>query len=240
MPETLFIADLHLTPNHPVSLDRCLAFLTGRAQSVEALYILGDLFDVWIGDDDEESGYQSVITALQQLTQQAIPVFVMVGNRDFLLGSVFSERSGCQLIPDPTIINLYGIPTLLTHGDSLCTADIAYQTFRQQVRQPSWQEQFLAQPLPQRRLLAQQARAQSQTYTQSTTLDIMDVTTEAVTTLLKTHGIHRLIHGHTHRPGRYELRVNHQTAYRCVVGDWQREEIVILRSTMKGCQLLNL
>jgi UDP-2,3-diacylglucosamine hydrolase len=237
MSETLFIADLHLTPSDPRLMERGLTFLSNRARSAESLYILGDLFEVWIGDDDQTSGYQPIIAALQQLTRQGIPVFLMVGNRDFLLGATFCEMTGCQFITDPTIIDLYGIPTLLTHGDQLCTADVAYQTFRQQVRQADWQKQFLALPLAQRRALAQQARAQSQVYTQAMTLDL--IPTEAVIAWLKFYGVYRLIHGHIHRPGCHELNLNGQIATRYVVGDWQQEDIVILRSTIEGCQLLS-
>ncbi len=241
MPETLFIADLHLDPKHPLILTRFKEFLASRARSVDALYILGDLFEAWLGDDEDEPTYQDIKTALHDLTSSGVPVFVMHGNRDFLLGAGFAEATGCQLITDDFhIINLYSIPTLLMHGDTLCTQDSDYQAFRQQVRNPLWQKQILAQPLVQRRILAQQMRMQSQAKAQSTVNEIMDVTPEAVISTLETHGIYNLIHGHTHRPAIHQLTVNGQTAYRRVVGDWREESAMILRCTPEACQLVDL
>jgi UDP-2,3-diacylglucosamine hydrolase len=240
MSETLFIADLHLAPNRPVPLKLFLDFLAHRAQKAEALYILGDLFEVWLGDDDDTPTYPEVLTALHTLTSHNVPVFVMQGNRDFLLGDNFKAATGCQLIPDPLVIDLYGTPTLLMHGDTLCTLDVDYQAFRQQVRDPKWQAQFLAQPLAQRRILAQQARAQSQAKSQTTVETIMDVTPEAVIQTLETHQVYHLIHGHTHRPAIHEITVNGQTAIRRVVGDWNDNSAKIISCTPENCQLIDL
>lgn len=239
MPETLFIADLHLDSRWPAKTHLCLEFLAGRARQAEALYILGDLFEVWLGDDDDEPSYQSILTALHQLTTAGVVVSVMPGNRDFLLGKDFVKRTGCQLIPDPSVIDLYGVPTLLMHGDVLCTLDVDYQQFRQQVRHPIWQQQFLAQSLEQRRLLAKQVRNYSQTQTQTTAAAIMDVTTEAVITTLEAQGVYQLIHGHTHRAGQYPLKVKGLPACRWVVGEWHQPGATLLSCTPSSCQLVD-
>jgi UDP-2,3-diacylglucosamine hydrolase len=237
MPETLFIADLHLDSKWPTKTDLSLKFLAGRARQAEELYILGDLFEVWLGDDDDDPHHQLILTALHQLTMAGIAVSVMPGNRDFLLGTDFVRFTGCQLLADPSMIELYGIPTLLMHGDTLCTQDVDYQQFRQKVRQPLWQQQFLAQPLEQRRLLAKQVRTYSQTKTQTTAEFIMDVTAKAVITVLEAQNVHQLIHGHTHRAGQHHLEINGLPAYRWVVGAWQQHEATILSCTPSGCQL---
>ncbi len=238
MAETYFIADLHLDPKRPIPLTGYLNFLAGRAHNADALYILGDLFEVWLGDDEDEPAYQPVLTALHDLKKSGVPIYVMRGNRDFLLGTEFARASGCELIDDNHVIDLYGIPTLLMHGDTLCTLDVDYQQFRQQVRNPQWQLQFLAQPLAQRRIIAQQARTQSQT--KSMTTDVMDVTPEAVKLALETHNVYHLIHGHTHLPAIHNFTVNSKTAYRRVVGDWRDDSAIILSCTADGCQLIDL
>jgi UDP-2,3-diacylglucosamine hydrolase len=240
MQETLFIADIHLDPQRPITHSLFLQFLASRAQHAEALYILGDLFEVWIGDDEDEPVYQEVLIALRRLTDSNLHVSVMPGNRDFLLGQDFVKTTGCVLIPDPTVVDLYGVPTLLMHGDSLCTLDVEYQTFRTQVRHPLWQQQFLAQPLAQRRIFARQARTQSKVHLQKTTEAMMDVTPAAVLSALQTKGVYQLIQGHTHTPAVHQLTVNGQPAYRWVVGDWNEQGTVILSCMPAGCQLLKL
>jgi UDP-2,3-diacylglucosamine hydrolase len=240
MSETFFIADLHLAPNRPTPLTVFSDFLATRARSAKALYILGDLFEVWLGDDQNDSTSEQVLTALHHLTAAGVPVFVMHGNRDFLLGTRFVAVTGCQLLDEEHLIDLYGTPTLLMHGDSLCTLDVEYQAFRQQVRDINWQQQFLAQPLEKRRILAQQARANSQTKTQNMAEYIMDVTPEAVISALEKHQVSHLIHGHTHRPAVHQLTVNGQTAYRRVVGDWRDDTAIILSCSPEGCQLIDL
>ncbi len=234
---TLFIADLHLTPQAPDSLNRFIQFLTDQAKHWEKIYILGDLFEVWLGDDEDEPAYQQVIQNLRSLTAQGILVFIMRGNRDFLLDQQFSQMTGCQLITDPTVIDLYGTPTLLMHGDTLCTKDTAYQTFRQQVRNPQWQQQFLAQPLIKRRLIAQQARLQSQQYTQQISDDIMDVTQSEVIRVMQQYDVVNLIHGHTHRPAIHQFLINNQNAWRKVVGAWYKQECLGLCYTPIDFQL---
>jgi UDP-2,3-diacylglucosamine hydrolase len=240
MSKTFFIADLHLDSKQPTPLTLCLKFLASHAKQSDALYILGDLFEVWVGDDDDNPTYQKVLAALHDLTTVGIPVYIMGGNRDFLLGEVFAKKTGCQLIPDPYLIDLYGVSTLLTHGDSLCTLDVEYQAFRQQVRNRQWQKQFLAQPLTQRRIIAQQARTQSQTKSTKTAEIIMDVTSDAVISVLETYGVYHLIHGHTHRPFVHKLKVNGENAIRRVVGDWGDDKAIILKCTPESYQLIDL
>ncbi len=231
--ETLFIADLHLSPTRPDSLKLALEFLSGRVKQAESLYILGDLFEVWVGDDDDEPIYKSVLTALQNLT---IPIFVMHGNRDFLLGEQFTKATGCQLIPDYHVIDLYGKLTLLLHGDTLCTLDTDYQAFRQQVRDPNWQQFFLSQSLEIRKKLAKEARNSSQAKTKNTNFEIMDVTAESVHEQLGKYNVTQLIHGHTHRPNCHEVDGN----TRWVVGDWNKDSAIILSCDADGCRLVNL
>jgi UDP-2,3-diacylglucosamine hydrolase len=199
---------------------------------------LGDLFETWIGDDEDDPVYQTVLAALHRLTAKNIQVNVMCGNRDFLLGVDFAELTGCRLIPDPSVIDLYGIPTLVMHGDSLCTLDVEYQLFCQQVRTPQWIEQFLACPLAQRRQLAQQARLHSQVHLQNTSQTITDVSPEAVFLAFKDHRVTRLIHGHTHRPAMHQLEIDGQLAYRYVVGAWNTSERIGLRCTAADWQLV--
>jgi len=238
MSETLFIADLHLHPQQPAILELFFKFLNTRASQAAALYIIGDLFEAWVGDDEDIPAYLQVTAALQALTQQGVAVYVMHGNRDFLIGTDFAQQTGCQLLDDPSVIDLYGTPTLVMHGDTLCTQDVAYQAFRQQVRNPAWQQFFLAQSLEQRRLMAQQARAQSQSTTQNTAEEIMDVTPEAVVDIMQTHGVSRLIHGHTHRPAVHDLAVNGQAAQRYVVGNWQADSALIVHCDSQRCALV--
>ncbi|MCK5663755.1 MAG: UDP-2,3-diacylglucosamine diphosphatase [Thiotrichaceae bacterium] len=240
MSETLFIADLHLTPRKDIIPRHFLTFLATRARKIDALYILGDLFDVWLGDDDKEPIYQEIKVALHNLTSSGVPIFFMHGNRDFLLGTRFAKLTACQLIDDPHLINLYGTPNLLMHGDTLCTQDIGYLAFRQRVRKPLWQKLFLAQPLLLRRYIAKKIRTNSQAKTQTTTREIMDVTSEAVISALETKGVYNLIHGHTHRPARHQFKLNERIAHRFVLGDWHEDKAIILSCTPDGCKLIDL
>jgi len=239
MPETLFIADLHLDPQQSTIFELGLKFFSTRAKQAEALYILGDLFEVWLGDDDDESGYQPILTALDELTKQGVLVFVMHGNRDFLLSQQFAQQTGSQLLPDAHLIDLYGVPTLLMHGDTLCTLDVEYQAFRQQVRAPQWQQQFLAQPLPQRRAMAQQARDYSQAKGQRTAAMIMDVTPSAVIAAMEEYEVKQLIHGHVHQPACHQLTIKQHPATRWVVGDWRETGAKILSCQANQCQLID-
>lgn len=233
----LFISDLHLSTQTPIITQHFLDFLAQRAALAEKLYILGDLFEVWLGDDEQD--YQSVKTALRTLTTSGIAVDILHGNRDFLLGTQFEAETGCHLIAEPYIIDLYGFKTILMHGDVLCTQDVAYQAFRQQVRNPLWQQHFLAQPLVQRRLLAQQARQQSQQHTQMTQEYIMDITPEEVVKLLQSHQTYELIHGHTHRPALHKFEVAGKQATRYVLGAWQQHQAIILQVSENSVKLFD-
>lgn len=217
---TLFISDLHLHPERPHLTRAFFHFLHTRAKGAQALYILGDFFDAWIGDDDDTPLNAEVAAELKALSDAGTRIFLMHGNRDFLLGETFAASAGAQLIADGSVIDLYGCPTLLMHGDSLCTGDKDYMAFRQQVRSSQWQQQILAQPLAARRALAAQLREKSQEMNSLKAEDIMDVTEDEVVRVMSEAKVTRLIHGHTHRPARHPIIINGKAAERIVLGDW--------------------
>lgn len=220
---TLFIADVHLGEEHPGISERFVSFIEHQARNAEALYILGDLFEVWVGDDVIIAEHQPALDALRRLAKDGVSVYVMHGNRDFLLGADFEKATGCHLLSDPFVIDLYGQKTLLMHGDVLCTEDHDYQTFRAQVRDTHWQRQFLNLTAEQRLATARHYRQQSHQRSQEKNMEIMDVTPAAVTTAMLLHGVQWLIHGHTHRPAIHELTVNNAKAERIVLGDWYQQ-----------------
>lgn len=232
----LFISDLHLTGERPHSTQAFLDFIRREAMQAEALYILGDLFEAWIGDDAIPPGMDSVLHALHALTQSGVPVYVMAGNRDFLLGTQFEAMTGCILLPEPSIINLYGIPTLLMHGDTLCTDDVEYQQIRAAIRRPEWCEDFLAKSIAERIELAKQARAQSKASTSQKDEAIMDVNEGAVVAALEQQGVTQLIHGHTHRPAIHTIELAGVSGKRIVLGDWY-DQSSVLRCDETGCKL---
>ena len=236
MPETLFISDLHLDPERPAITELFLTFLDKRAARAEALYILGDLFEAWVGDDDDAPMNLAVCRALKACAKSGTAVYVMHGNRDFLLGSVFAEKSGVTLLDDPARIDLYGTPTLLMHGDLLCTDDTEYLTFRKMVRDPDWQTAMLAKPLEERRLMAQEMRASSREQTGGKPEVIMDVNTDAVIDVMRSQQVKRLIHGHTHRPGVHHLDVSGEVSQRIVLGDCYEQGSMLVCSP-SGCEL---
>ena len=237
---TLFISDLHLCAQRPAVMTLFLDFLRGRATHADALYILGDLFEYWIGDDAAaDAEFAAVIAGLRTLTQTGVPVYVMHGNRDFLLGEEFTKITGCRLLPDPTLIDLYGTPVLLMHGDTLCTDDVDYQNFRRIVRDPQWIKKFLAQSRDQRNAVVRDLRATSKAAMAEKPPDIMDVNPAAVETVMRSHRVHHLIHGHTHRPAQHDLRLNGQPARRTVLGDWY-EQGSVLECDAHGCVLESL
>jgi UDP-2,3-diacylglucosamine hydrolase len=240
----LIVSDLHLDAARPAITECFLRFLCTDAASARALYILGDLFEAWVGDDETTEPAQAVRAGLRGMTQGGVPVFFLRGNRDFLIGPRFAAETGLQLLPDPAVVALYGQPTLLMHGDLLCTDDLAYQSFRNQVRDPAWQVQFLAQPLPARQAFAAQARAASQIHQQglqqARQLEaITDVNEDAVRSTLQRYGVTRLIHGHTHRPAIHPLRLGTRSAQRIVLGDWYAQGSV-LRLESDGLSLESL
>ena len=219
----LFISDLHLDPSRPAVTELFLSFLRQEAASAERLYILGDLFEAWIGDDDPDRHHARVMAGVRELTTSGVPVFFMHGNRDFLIGTVFADKTGVKLLADPTVVDLYGIPTLLMHGDSLCTDDVEYQKVRKLFRDPDWQRAFLAKPLQERRAFAAEARAESRSQTAAKAEYIMDVNQMAVTRIMQEHGVRRLIHGHTHRPAVHRFASGGIGRTRIVLGDWHEK-----------------
>ncbi|MET1163135.1 MAG: UDP-2,3-diacylglucosamine diphosphatase, partial [Pseudoxanthomonas sp.] len=222
---TLFISDLHLDSTRPAITELFGRFLHGEAKSAKALYILGDLFEAWVGDDDPSDVGASVASGLKDAADAGVPVYFIRGNRDFLVGQDYAQRAGFRILPDPAVVMLYGKPTLLMHGDLLCTDDVAYQAFRTQTRNPAWQSQFLSQPLPARLAFAAQARAASQAHQAKLREGGNDVRFETVTDVTPTtveatfarYGIDTMIHGHTHRPALHQLQVNDRDCKRIVL-----------------------
>lgn len=226
---TLFVSDLHLPHAQHATTALFESFLKKRvAAQVEALYILGDLFDVWIGDDVAVKDYQNLIQVLHDTAQRNIPIYLMHGNRDFLLGQQFAQVSGCMLLPDPTVITLYGTPTLLLHGDTLCTDDHAYQVFRRQVRSADWQRTFLNKSEIERKEVARHLREESQRQGQTKQDYLMDVNEQAVLLALKHHGVTQMIHGHTHRQALHAVKMEHGVGKRAVLGDWHTKGNVLV------------
>lgn len=218
MPATYFISDLHLEATRPGTVRALRRFLLER-QDCDALYILGDLFETWIGDDDDSPLLLEVAEMLKRFSAAGPRLYLMQGNRDFLLGKQFCQRVGGKLLRDPSVVNLYNKPTLLLHGDSLCTRDTEYQAFRKTTRTKAWQAELLARPLEERRALARELRNRSREATSNKAEDIMDVTTEEVERAFLDHEVQHMIHGHTHRPARHE----HAAGTRWVLGDWDQK-----------------
>ena len=237
---TLFIADLHLDDSRlqiTTLFERYLA--SDEVRRADALYILGDLVEAWIGDDDDAELPQRIATATRAVREAGVPVYFMVGNRDFLLGEDYARRAGFELLEDGTVHTLHGRPTLLMHGDVLCTDDLAYQAVRRQVRTPEWQAQILAMPLQARRAFAAQAREDSKAHTGNTMESIMDVNADAVAETMRKAGVTRLIHGHTHRPAVHDFQLDGAPAQRIVLGDWY-EQGSVLRVDANGVELRGL
>jgi len=222
MKNTLFIADLHLEDSAIDRTEWLLAFLAGPARKAEAIYILGDLFEFWIGDDALSASAQQVAKGTAALHAAGVPCYFMHGNRDFLLGEHYASIAGMNLLPENHVVDLYGTPTLLLHGDTLCTDDRQYQAFRQQSRDPAWQAAILAMSIEERLQMAQSARDASIEHTGSTSMDIMDVNAEAVTNAFRKHHVSRMIHGHTHRPAFHQVDLGDSTAQRIVLADWHQ------------------
>lgn len=231
MKPTLFISDLHLCPSRPAVNALFLRFLREEAAKADALYILGDLFEYWIGDDDMASGHNAeVVAALRALTTGGTCAFFMHGNRDFLVGTAFAEATGLTLLPDPTVIELHGQRVLLMHGDTLCTDDTDYQRFRAMVRDPVWQTAFLARPLADRRKEVEEMRRRSEASKREKPMAIMDVAQRAVEDVLRIFAYPPLlIHGHTHRPARHAIQVDGRASIRTVLSDWHDERAAYIR-----------
>ena len=235
-----FISDLHLCASRPEINRIFFEFLRHPAKKAESLYILGDLFEYWAGDDDLADPFNAlVVAALAEYSSGGPTVHVMHGNRDFLLSGDFAKACNARLIGDPYPLDLFKTPTLLMHGDTLCTGDRDYQEFRAKVRTPSWKKEFLAFPLRQRKEQIEALRRTSESEKKRKTPELMDVNTEAVEAVLRDHGYPRLIHGHTHRPARHEHRVDGKTCERWVLADWYRTGSY-LRCDERGCASLPL
>jgi UDP-2,3-diacylglucosamine hydrolase len=236
VPHTLFLSDSHLCPSHPRVTELFLQFARDTAPHAESLYILGDLFEYWIGDDDLADPFNaSIAHTLRKISDDGVKLYFMHGNRDFLLGEKFAAACGGTLLDDPLLIDLHGTQTLLTHGDALCTADTEYQAFRKQVRDSEFQKQFLAKPLSERRATVENLRAQSEQQKKIKPMGIMDVTESAVHDLLRQYHYPRLIHGHTHRPALHQHQVDGKTCERYVLKDWN-ETGGYLRCDTNGCK----
>lgn len=226
----LFVSDVHLDAASPEAQRQFLEFLRANvavpsapAADARALYILGDLFESWVGDDDVAGDRTAILAALRALTASGVACFLLHGNRDFLIGEDFCRQTGCQLLPDPVIAQIAGERVLLTHGDALCTDDHAYQELRSIVRQPAWQRRFLSLPLADRQLLANEARAGSRAHTARSIPKIMDVNLAAVTAAFKAAQVRRIIHGHTHRPAVHDTLLEGQPVQRIVLGAWYEQ-----------------
>lgn len=243
---TLFIADLHLDASRPAITELFLAFLREQVPGSDALYILGDLFEAWIGDDTPSPAADAVAEALRRVSDTGVPVYFIRGNRDFLLGDAYARRAGMRILPDPSVIDLYGQPVLLQHGDLLCTDDLPYQQFRAQTRDPAFVAQFLSQPLPARIAFAQKARETSQSRQADMKAGdraqfetVTDVAPSAVESTFQRYGVDRMIHGHTHRPAVHDLHIDGRPCQRIVLGDWYAQGSV-LRVTPAGMVLEQL
>ena len=224
---TLFISDLHLEAGRPEIGVQFLDFLSGEARDADTLYILGDLFEVWLGDDDPNPYYAGMKAAIRELVDSGIPVFFMHGNRDFMIGDEFATETGVTILQDPELIDLHGEKVLLSHGDALCTDDVEYQRFRAMTRNPEWQAMMLAKTIQERIAHALEARQGSVEHGKSLDDEITDVNQSAVEALIRKHGVDILLHGHTHRPAIHEVRLGDRTATRIVLGDWFEQGSVV-------------
>lgn len=220
MSETFFIADVHLDERQPKIIEAFQNFLTRRVTNSAGLYILGDLFEFWLGDDDNNPVFLEIQSSLKQLTSKGIPIYVIHGNRDFLIREQFSKNTGCQLLNEETVIELNGIRILLMHGDTLCIDDLAYQKWRKILHSKLVQAIYLALPLSMRRYISQKGRQQSSHFKQHKPLEIMNVSQHAVEEVMQKHQVTYLIHGHIHRPNYYKFQLNQQVAHRLVVDAW--------------------
>ena len=224
---TLFISDLHLEAGQPSITEQFLGFLEQARGRADALYVLGDLFDAWLGDDDPEPEYRRVIEALRSLRASGTRLYFMHGNRDFLVGARFCAESGCELLDEHTVVPLHGERVLLMHGDLLCTDDVEYQAFRRMVRDPAWQRRMLALPIAERAALAQQVKKQTRAAVMIKAEDIMDVNQKTVEDTMRRFGVRTLLHGHTHRPNVHRLSLDGEDATRIVLGDWHTQGSVV-------------
>jgi len=237
---TLFISDLHLCAGRPQIQQTFFRFLEREARGARALYILGDLFEYWVGDDDLDDPFNaSVVSALARLAAGGVPTYLMHGNRDFVIGDAFARASGVTLLPDPSLIKLDGQAVLLMHGDTLCTLDTDYQAFRREARSEAWIRNLLQRPLAERKAAAESLRRQSEQEKRAKAVEIMDVAPAEVEDVLRLYGYPRLIHGHTHRPARHVHAVDGHGCERWVLADWYRSGSY-LSCDASGCRAVQL
>ena len=235
---TYFISDLHLSPAQPKVAAGLFKFLNEQAKDADALYILGDFFDAWIGDDEDSDAAKQIKQALRALTDSGVAGYFIHGNRDFLVGAQFCRETGLTLLEESTVIELYGERALIMHGDILCTQDKEYMQFRSMVRNPQWQEQVLSVPLAQRRQMAVELRNKSKSMNAMKADEIMDVTESEVQQHMSEHRVQCLIHGHTHRPNVHDMNIGGKTAQRVVLGDWS-EQGWYLKASPEGKELVS-
>jgi len=236
---TLFISDLHLEAERPDIARQFLDFLQTDASEADALYILGDLFEAWVGDDDPNTHYFTIKRALRKLVDSSIPVYFMHGNRDFMIGREFANETGVEVLKDPHRTNLYGQKALLSHGDVFCTDDVQYQKIRAMTRDPEWQAKMRAKPLKERLRIAEEARRQSLEQTLNLSMNIMDVNQDEIKNAIIKYGVDVLLHGHTHRPDVHTVDLGGRKAKRIVLGDWYQQGSVV-RWNMRGPKLETL
>ena len=233
---TLFISDLHLEAERPDIGEQFIRFLQTEATEAEALYILGDLFEAWVGDDDPNAYYAIIKLAIRKLVDSGIPVYFMHGNRDFMIGTKFANETGVKILKDPYPVRMYGQKALLCHGDAMCTDDVQYQRVRSMTRDPVWQQSMLTKPLKERLRIAEEARRQSLEQTLNLSMDIMDVNQGAVIRTINEHGVDVLLHGHTHRPDIHTVDLGNRKAKRIVLGDWYTQGSLV-RWDLRGPKL---
>lgn len=236
---TLFISDLHLEAARPEIGAQFIDFLMKEAVSADALYILGDLFEAWIGDDDPNAHYAEMKRAIRQVVEHGVPVRFMHGNRDFLVGDAFAAATGVDILPDPVVHEIHGDRVLLSHGDAWCTDDTEYQAMRKMTRDPDWQAAMLAKPLAERQAIAAQARAESTERNSTLAAAIMDVNADAIEAAMREHDVRLMLHGHTHRPAVHDVTVGGEAAKRIVLGDWYDHGSVV-RWNDAGPELVTL
>jgi UDP-2,3-diacylglucosamine hydrolase len=239
MPRTLFISDLHLGPELPRTAAGLFRFLAEEAAGADALYVLGDLFEAWVGDDNHNEFNDAVVAAFRRLSASGTRLYFQNGNRDFVLGQAFATACGGQMLGESEVIDIYGQPLLIMHGDQLCTLDAKYMAFRAQCRDPVWQGEMLAKPLDQRLMMATLWRAQSKAMNANKPENIMDVTPDEVVRVLDAAGASTLLHGHTHRPAEHTVSLAHGQGRRLVLGDWREDsgEAVIAVADSTGVRL---
>jgi len=233
-PDIIFISDLHISIEKTEITRRFISFLQNQAVNASAVYILGDFFDTWVGDDDNTPPNKKIKQQLKQLTDTGTQVYLQQGNRDFLLGQQFCNESGITLLDEYTVIDLFGVKTLLTHGDLLCTDDIPYQEFRQKSRTTEWKQNVLTKPLLLRLLVARWYRFRSFFHKRKKAQDIMDVNQQTIIQTMQKYNCLRLIHGHTHRPALHDFNIDNKPAQRFVLAEWKKDSAELLRWTPEG------